>query len=335
MINSKSESSVYEVPLHNIQPDSGIDVYDEIESYNLDYQAISLSSVKLGSGQFGNVWKGSLNKIGRTLTVAVKIVKGSKNFLAVADLQQEIENLKQVGFHPNVVQLHGYCIHNDCLYIVNEYMPGGDLRYFLHKARNFPQHSNINSNQKNPLTEIDLLHFASDVANGMAHLASRQIIHRDLAARNILLDSRNVAKVSDFGFARTGEVYFKSSKTNIPARWMAIESLLENKFTTESNVWSFGVVLWEMTTLGDTPFIGLNGSDIIERLKKGERLPKPESCSQEMYDIMLKCWLKYPKNRPTFQELSNDLQLMLDDRKVYINLELGIEDKSIYEDYAP
>lgn len=169
-----------------------------------------------------------------------------------------------------------------------------------------------------------MLKIAKDVANGMRHLESKLCVHRDLAARNILIGEGLVAKVADFGLSRDisqdGE-YIKFTEGKVPWLWMSMESL-RGINTTMSDVWSFGVVLWEIVTLGERPYTGIIGIvELFTMLQDGMRLEKPPHCSKELYDIMLQCWQETPEDRPTFKDLHSKLHSILSESAVtYINI---------------
>lgn len=151
-----------------------------------------------------------------------------------------------------------------------------------------------------------------------------QIIHRDLAARNVLVGENQVCKVADFGFARdviASHVYERKSEGRLPIRWMAPESLYDNIFSVKSDVWSFGVLIWEVVTLGSTPYPGLAAAEVMRRVRDGYRLDKPDHCRRELYNIMYYCWDKDPKERPTFNELVTLLEPLLLTETDYIELE--------------
>ncbi|KAJ8305903.1 hypothetical protein KUTeg_016448 [Tegillarca granosa] len=155
--------------------------------------------------------------------------------------------------------------------------------------------------------------FAVDVASGMKYISQKGIIHRDLAARNILLDGNLVAKVSDFGLSRTQNIYTVTNRdVQLPIKWMAIESLRDGIFSIESDVWSFGVVLWEIYSLGITPFVLETANDILYKLSHGERLQKPQDCPDQIFDMMAECWDDKPDNRPSFERLHEQLTTFLD-----------------------
>uniref|UniRef100_A0A8C7GH23 Vascular endothelial growth factor receptor 3 n=1 Tax=Oncorhynchus kisutch TaxID=8019 RepID=A0A8C7GH23_ONCKI len=172
---------------------------------------------------------------------------------------------------------------------------------------------------KTPLTIEDLICYSFQVARGMEFLASRKCIHRDLAARNILLSENNVVKICDFGLARDiykDPDYVRKGSARLPLKWMAPESIFDKVYTSQSDVWSFGVLLWEIFSLGASPYPGVQiDEDFCKRLKDGTRMRAPETASPEIYGIMLACWQGEPRERPPFQALVDILgDLLQDDR---------------------
>lgn len=169
------------------------------------------------------------------------------------------------------------------------------------------------------LSHLELQDFAKQIACGMAHLENLHIVHRDLAARNILITNTKVLKITDFGMSRTGNYILQSCK-KIPLRWMAIEAVENRQCDSKSDVWSFGVVLWEIATLGAFPYERITNEMLLYHLKGGYRLEKPEICTKELYDLMLRCWNEMPELRPTFQDLEQELgKLTKEKRKIYID----------------
>ncbi|XP_044733335.1 receptor-type tyrosine-protein kinase FLT3-like [Chrysoperla carnea] len=172
---------------------------------------------------------------------------------------------------------------------------------------------------ENIVNSIELQKFASQIALGMAYLEEKNITHRDLAARNILIDDNKNLKISDFGLSRSGT--YICTKSKLPYRWLSIEALKDQIFTNKSDVWSFGIVLWEIGTLGDFPYSSLdNYMQILKYLSDGNRLEKPNSLSDDIYNLMLRCWAENPDNRPTFAEITDDLNAM-SDKKLYITFD--------------
>ncbi|XP_020631998.1 angiopoietin-1 receptor-like [Orbicella faveolata] len=280
----------------------------EVSWDEIPYKDLKLLD-ELGSGAFGVVYKGEyLQESGNVLPCAVKSLKPSASREEVRDLYNELEIMGNVGYHPNLVNLIGACTEDGHLLVVLEIAENGSLIEFLKKSRQTDQSYEI---VKSGLTEEMKTGIATDVARGMAHLAKCRCIHRDLAARNVLLGKDYVAKVSDYGMARDVYeelMYKKETQGKLPVKWMAIESLQTYIFTIESDVWSYGVLLWEIESGGLKPYAGLSTQELIAELKKGYRLEKPDGCSEEMYQVMRSCWNPNPSARPTFDQLRIQLE---------------------------
>jgi serine/threonine protein kinase len=161
-------------------------------------------------------------------------------------------------------------------------------------------------NEQYNISTFDLISFAYQISSGMEYLASLQVVHRDLACRNILVDEGNNLKITDFGLSRminNDSMYVKTTKGKLPLKWMAIESIVDRSFTTSSDVWSFGITLWEIATLGATPYPTIGNDELLQKLIEGYRMPKPFNCPNEVYEVMLDCWKENPEDRPSFIEL--------------------------------
>ncbi|KAK7071595.1 hypothetical protein SK128_006556, partial [Halocaridina rubra] len=239
----------------------------------------------LGEGCFGQVWKcEAIGLRGKSSSlVAVKTLKESAGERERADLTQELKVLKAIGQHINVVSLLGCCTEKDPIFIILEYMIGGKLQSYLRASRADANYDNLHGSSSS-LTPRDLTSFSYQIARGMDFLARHGIIHRDLAARNVLVGEDKICKVADFGFARdvaNNRIYERKSDGRLPIRWMPPEALFDNIFTTKSDVWSFGVLLWEIVTLGSTPYPGLGASEVMKRVRDGYRLEKPDHCRRE------------------------------------------------------
>uniref|UniRef100_T1H9Y5 receptor protein-tyrosine kinase n=1 Tax=Rhodnius prolixus TaxID=13249 RepID=T1H9Y5_RHOPR len=255
--------------------------------------------------------------------VAVKTLKENAGERERIDLLQELQVMKLLDPHPNVVRLLGCCTDKDPIFVIMEYVSNGKLQSFLRNSRATRSYDNMHG-KSNTLTSRHLTSFCYQIARGMQFLSSKGIIHRDLAARNILVSADHTCKVADFGFARDiigSHVYERKSEGRLPIRWMAPESLYDNVFSVKSDAWSFGVLVWEIVTLGSTPYPGLSAPDVMKKVKEGYRLDKPEHCRRELYNIMFYCWNEDPKERPDFTELVDLLEQLLLSETDYIELQ--------------
>ncbi|XP_040167727.1 tyrosine kinase receptor Cad96Ca-like [Anopheles arabiensis] len=280
----------------------------------------------LGEGAFGQVWRCEATDIDGHEGVSVTAVKTLKENASEAernDLLSELQVLKSLEPHINVVRLLGCCTEKDPIFVILEYVNMGKLQTFLRNSRVEKHYGNTHGKSK-ILTSGDLTSFMYQVARGMDFLTSRGIIHRDLAARNILITDDHTCKVADFGFARdivTSKVYERKSEGRLPIRWMATESLYDNIFTVKSDIWSFGILMWEIVTLGSTPYPGIAAADVMRKVRDGYRLEKPEHCRRELYNIMFYCWAADPNERPGFPEVVEMLDRLLQTETDYIELE--------------
>ncbi|XP_017350997.1 tyrosine kinase, non-receptor, 2b isoform X6 [Ictalurus punctatus] len=251
---------------------------------------------KLGDGSFGVVKRGEwVTPGGKVLNVAVKCLKTDvlNQPDALDDFIREVNAMHSLD-HQNLIRLYGVVLTHP-MKMVTELAPLGSL---LDRLRKTQGHFLIST----------LCQYAIQIANGMAYLETRRFIHRDLAARNILLASNELVKIGDFGLMRAlpnnDDHYVMQEHRKVPFAWCAPESLKTRTFSHATDTWMFGVTLWEMCTYGQEPWLGLNGSQILHKIdKEGERLPKPEDCPQDIYNVMLQCWAQKPDDRPTFVAL--------------------------------
>lgn len=415
----------------------------EADEFEFGFHRLELKRV-LGKGAFGKVFLAEAYGIGgseNTSLVAVKVLNDKANEDEVEDFKMEINFMKTIGHHENVVTMLGCCTLYPPLCLVVECVPHGDLLHYLRDLRKTfeqqyrklqgddvkglknedksstsqtppngsestctssyshrplvasasdtkkhetfldpserpklnrstslkslkalsvlntvrraseipPVHyvargaadasnntetttlaidSEETSNAKaasamsldGALDSGDLQSFAYQIANGMAYLSGRGIVHRDLAARNILVGDDKVLKISDFGLSREG-IYVKRSTGKIPLRWLSIEAMRDRIYSTASDVWAFGIVLWEICTLGGFPYPTINDRDLLEFLLEGERMEKPTNCTDEIYQIMIGCWSRECEDRPSFQSLKEQLFDMQKEEKPYVNVD--------------
>uniref|UniRef100_A0A8C1GCC7 receptor protein-tyrosine kinase n=1 Tax=Cyprinus carpio TaxID=7962 RepID=A0A8C1GCC7_CYPCA len=289
----------------------------------LEWEDIKFEDV-IGEGNFGQVIKAMVKKDGIKMSAAIKMLKEFSSENDHRDFAGELEVLCKLGQHPNIINLIGACENRGYLYIAIEYAPYGNLLDFLRKSRVLEtdpafakEHGTAST-----LTSQQLLQFAADVTTGMHYLSDKQFIHRDLAARNVLVGDNLVAKIADFGLSRGEEVYVKKTMGRLPVRWMAIESLNYSVYTTKSDVWSFGVLLWEIVSLGGTPYCGMTCAELYEKLPQGYRMEQPRNCDDEVYELMRQCWRDRPYERPPFSQISVQLNRMQEARKTYVNMAL-------------
>uniref|UniRef100_A0A8C4T9U9 Fibroblast growth factor receptor n=1 Tax=Erpetoichthys calabaricus TaxID=27687 RepID=A0A8C4T9U9_ERPCA len=295
----------------------------------------------LGEGCFGQVVMAEAigidkDKPNKPMTVAVKMLKDDATDKDLSDLVSEMEMMKMIGKHKNIINLLGACTQDGPLYVLVEYASKGNLREYL-RARRPPGMDYSFDTCKIPdeqLTFKDLVSCAYQVARGMEYLASQKCIHRDLAARNVLVTEDNVMKIADFGLARDVhniDYYKKTTNGRLPVKWMAPEALFDRVYTHQSDVWSYGVLLWEIFTLGGSPYPGIPVEELFKLLKEGHRMDKPANCTHELYMIMRECWHAVPSQRPTFKQLVEDHDRVLSMTSTDEYLDLSVP----FEQYSP
>ncbi|XP_070772203.1 fibroblast growth factor receptor 2 [Enoplosus armatus] len=313
--------------------DEPIPEYDLPEDPRWEFSRDRLTLGKpLGEGCFGQVVMAEAlgidkDKPKEAVTVAVKMLKDDATEKDLSDLVSEMEMMKMIGKHKNIINLLGACTQDGPLYVIVEYASKGNLREYL-RARRPPgmEYSyDIARVSDEQLTFKDLVSCTYQVARGMEYLASQKCIHRDLAARNVLVTESNVMKIADFGLARDVhniDYYKKTTNGRLPVKWMAPEALFDRVYTHQSDVWSFGVLMWEIFTLGGSPYPGIPVEELFKLLKEGHRMDKPGNCTNELYMMMKDCWHAISSQRPTFKQLVEDLDriLTLNTNEEYLDL---------------
>ena len=255
------------------------------EAWEIDRRQVRLIR-RLGAGQFGEVWEGLWNN---STPVAVKTLKPGT--MSPHEFLQEAGLMKRLR-HPKLIQLYAVCTEEEPIYIITELMKYGSMLDYLR-------------GEGRGLQQTQLIDMCAQVAAGMAYLESQNYIHRDLAARNILVGEHHICKVADFGLARVidEDIYEAHTGAKFPIKWTAPEAALYNRFTIKADVWSFGIVLYEVITYGRFPYPGMTNAEVLEKLPQGYRMGCPNNCPKELHDIMLECWREEPANRPTFESL--------------------------------
>nr|XP_056706328.1 fibroblast growth factor receptor 2 isoform X4 [Euleptes europaea] len=320
---------------------AGVSEYELPEDPKWEFPRDKLTLGKpLGEGCFGQVVMAEAVEIDKdrpkeAVTVAVKMLKDDATEKDLSDLVSEMEMMKMIGRHKNIINLLGACTQDGPLYVLVEYASKGNLREYL-RARRPPgmEYSfDINRVPEEQMTFKDLVSCTYQLARGMEYLASQKCIHRDLAARNVLVTENNVMKIADFGLARdinNIDYYKKTTNGRLPVKWMAPEALFDRVYTHQSDVWSFGVLMWEIFTLGGSPYPGIPVEELFKLLKEGHRMDKPANCTNELYMMMRDCWHAVPSQRPTFKQLVEDLDriLTLTTNEEYLDLSGPLEQYS-------
>ncbi|KAJ8338923.1 hypothetical protein SKAU_G00357090 [Synaphobranchus kaupii] len=271
---------------------------DELRTATVDRKQLFLEDGELGSGNFGTVLKGiyKMRKVPSPYAlirsekqVAVKILKNADDNVGVREEMLREANVMQQLDNPYIVRMIGIC-EAENLMLVMELADLGPLNKFLQKNRLMPMRN---------ITEL-----VHQVSMGMKYLEEHNFVHRDLAARNVLLVTQHYAKISDFGLSKAlteEENYYKArGHGKWPVKWYAPECMNFFKFSCKSDVWSFGVLMWEAFSFGLKPYKGMKGTEVIQMIEGGERMAAPSNCPPEMYDLMKKCWTYKPDERPGF-----------------------------------
>ncbi|KAJ8024636.1 Tyrosine-protein kinase Fer [Holothuria leucospilota] len=282
-----------------------------------DRSNIEVESEPLGRGQYGDVYKGTLiglNGMKDKTIVAVKTPKCDASLALKEDFVDEIKLMIDIGNHPHIMPLYGCCTITEPYYLITEFMKYGGLDKFLRRCRSM---ENAIIDPIYNLKELNQVQIAWQISKGMAFLSTTKFFHGDLAARNCLVGADLVVKISDFGLS--DDVYQSGYKRiapekKRPVKWYSPEANLDGVCSSKGDVWSYGIVMWEIYSLGDIPYPGMPATEVVKRILKGYRLPQPDGCPLDIYKIMLECWQQSPKERPTFSELEYALELILHHR---------------------
>nr|XP_043908218.1 protein tyrosine kinase 2aa isoform X5 [Solea senegalensis] len=302
------------------ETDDYAEIVDEEDTYTMpstrDYE-IQRDRIELGrcigEGQFGDVHQGVYNSPDKpALPVAIKTCKNCTSDSVREKFLQEALTMRQFD-HPHIVKLIGVITENP-VWIIMELCTLGELRSFLQV-------------RKYNLDLATLILFAYQLSTALAYLESKRFVHRDIAARNVLVSSVDCVMLGDFGLSRYMEdsSYYKASKGKLPIKWMAPESINFRRFTSASDVWMFGVCMWEILMYGIKPFQGVKNNDVIGRIENGERLAMPPQCPPTLYSLMTKCWSYDPSKRPRFTELKTQLSTILEEEKLQQEERLRME----------
>ncbi|CAK6952228.1 ephrin type-B receptor 3 [Scomber scombrus] len=288
-----------------IDPFTYEDPNDAIHEFakEIDISCVKIEEV-IGAGEFGEVCRGRLKQSGRReMVVAIKTLKAGyterqrRDFLAEASIMGQFD-------HPNVIRLEGVLTRSCPVLIITEFMENGALDSFLR----------LNDGR---FTMTQLVGMLRGIASGMKYLSDMNYVHRDLAARNILVNSNLVCKVSDFGLSRflddtsADPTYTSSLGGKIPIRWTAPEAIAFRKFTSASDVWSYGIVMWEVVSYGERPYWDMSNQDVMTAVEQDYRLPPPMDCPMVLHQLMLECWMKERNLRPKFSRIVSTLDKLL------------------------
>ncbi|XP_043225715.1 tyrosine-protein kinase ABL1-like isoform X2 [Amphibalanus amphitrite] len=292
---------LYPAPKRNKPPVFAVS--PETDKWEIERTDITMRH-KLGGGQYGDVYEAVWKRGGRqAITVAVKTLK--EDTMQLDDFLEEAAIMKEMK-HPNLVRLLGVCTREPPFYIVTEFMSRGNLLDFLRAAN------------RDEVDAVVLMYMATQIAWAMSYLESRNFIHRDLAARNCLVGDNQLVKVADFGLARLmrDDTYTAHAGAKFPIKWTAPEGLAYNKFSTKSDVWAFGILLWEIATYGMSPYPGVDLTDVYHLLEKDYRMECPPGCPSRIYELMRQCWRWGPADRPTFREIHHSLETMFQESSI-------------------
>lgn len=270
---------------------------NDIKKFNIQRDNLLIDEVELGSGNFGCVKKGVYKTEAGQLDVAIKVLKSDNEKLVREEMMREAEIMHQLS-HPFIVRMLGLC-KAEHLMLVMEMAAAGPLNKYL-------------STNKDTVTVENIVNLMHQVSMGMKYLEEKNFVHRDLAARNVLLVNAQFAKISDFGLSKAlgaDDNYYKARTAGKwPLKWYAPESINFHKFSSKSDVWSYGVTMWEAFTYGGKPYKKMKGTDVMNFLKNNNRLECPAACPERMYKLMSECWTYEHEDRPDFKMVEESMR---------------------------
>ncbi|KAM6938547.1 tyrosine-protein kinase ZAP-70 isoform 1-T2 [Lycodopsis pacificus] len=279
---------------------SGFNPYhnpNEVRRFNIKRSNLLIDEVELGSGNFGCVKKGVLKTESGQIDVAIKVLKSDNEKLVREEMMREAEIMHQLC-NPFIVRMLGLC-NAENLMLVMEMASAGPLNKFL-------------SSNKDTVTAEHIVDLMHQVSMGMKYLEEKNFVHRDLAARNVLLVKQQFAKISDFGLSKAlgaDDNYYKARTAGKwPLKWYAPECINYHKFSSKSDVWSFGVTMWEAFTYGGKPYKKMKGPDVMRFIESGSRMECPTACPERMYTVMKECWTYKHEERPDFKKVEESMR---------------------------
>ena len=284
-----------------------------LKEYDMEYNYPSLEVVgELGEGAFGRVFKARAPGLQRDFIPEFVAVKTLKDDTLTDAFCKEVKSVIQFD-HPNIIRLLAVCSESSQKCMIFEFMDLGGLDDLLRKSD--PDNESVDPTEHEKsvvITPSDFLSCLLQIAEGLAYLAGQRYVHRDIATRNCLVDHSLVIKIGDFGLSRevNSMDYYRvgGTQADLPVRWMPPEALLFGKFTTQSDVWSFGILMWEVYTFGHQPYKGLSNHEVIDAVKSSKVLECPRLCPASMYDIMKGCWTRSPAKRPNMETILGQLK---------------------------
>lgn len=286
---------------------------DEEKMWEVPRDSIELVTT-IAFGTMGPVWKAKAwditDSADGVTSVAIKTLNDGCMKSERDEFLRELELMKKLDPHPHVVGLLGCCTYLDPLYMVLEYARHDSLLDYLRRNRPGKEEA------RTPTSRI-LINFAVQIAKGMSYLSQVKLPHGDLTTRNVLLGDRMVCKISNF--SRERDITAIVEEPRHAVRWMGIETIVTHEYTTLTDIWSFGILLWEIVTYGATPYPKLHGRDVKARVPSGLRMEIPSHCSKEVYGIMAQCWNADPQKRPSFRSINIVMEKLLNDKKDYIH----------------